>query len=85
MGDYSEPCLRLGGNFRGKNVTFSVFSENEGYQIQIAQTDFSEITSIEYILKTRGYSERDNFLQIWLSRSDIEAHLKALDEIIQSV
>ena len=25
---YSEPCLRLSGNFRGKKVTFSVFSEN---------------------------------------------------------
>lgn len=84
MVEYSKPCLQLSGNFQGKNVTFSVSGENEGYLIQIPRTDLSEITSIEYTLKTNGYSEKDNFLQIWSSLSDIEAHLKALDEMINS-
>ncbi len=38
---------KLRGNFLGKKVTFSVFSENRDYRIQIAKTDFSEIANLE--------------------------------------
>ncbi|MEJ5202877.1 MAG: hypothetical protein WHV66_11650, partial [Anaerolineales bacterium] len=84
MVEYMEPCLQLRGIFRGNNVMFSVYSDNGGYRIQIAKTEFSEAASFEDILKTNGYSEKNNFLQLWSNRSDIEAHLKALDEIINS-
>jgi len=79
---YSEPCLRLRGNFLGNKVTFSVFSKNKGYLIQIDKADFSEIAILENKLIS-GYSVKDSFYQIWLSRLDIEGHLKALDEALQ--
>ena len=61
-----------------------MFNENGGYRIQIAKTDCSEIVSLENTLKNVGYSVKDDFFQSWLSRSDIEAHLKALDEALNS-
>lgn len=79
---YSEPHLRLSGNFRGKNVKVSVLSENRGYQIQIAKTDSLEVASLESRLTDIGYSVKANFFEIWSSRSDIESHLKALDKTL---
>jgi len=82
---YTEPCLNLIGNLHGKHVMFSVFNDSGGYRIQILKTDCSEIVTLENALKNTGYSVKDNVFQIWLSRSDIEAHLKALDEALDSV
>ena len=65
-------------------ATFSVLNKDGGYQIQIAKNDCLEITKLEDILKRAGYSETDDFFQNWSSRSDIEAHLKALDETLNS-
>ncbi len=79
---YSEPHLRLSGSFRGKEVTVSVLSENEGYQIQIAKTDSIEISGLESKLTDIGYSVKANFFEIWSSRSYIKAHLKALDKAL---
>lgn len=80
--DTWEPCLQLSSNIQGKHVTFSVFSENRGYRIQVAKTDCSGIASLEDTLKNMGYSVQDSFLQIWIKRSDIETHMKALDETL---
>lgn len=80
----TEPCLNLRGNIQDKHVLFSVFSDNGGYRIQIAMTDCSEIVGLENTLKKMGYSMEDNFYQNLLSRSDIKAHLKALDEALES-
>lgn len=82
---YTEPCLNLIGNLKGKQITFSVFSDNEGYRIQIPQTDCSEYENLEKALKNVEYSVEGNFLQRLLSRSDINSHLKALDEVFDSV
>lgn len=81
---YTEPCLKLIGNLKGKQITFSVFSDNEGYRIQIPQTDCSEYENLEKALKNVEYSVEGNFLLRLLSRSDINSHLKALDEVFDS-
>lgn len=79
---YSEPHLRLSGNFRGKDVTVSVLSASGGYQIQIEKADTPEIVSLESRLTDIGYSVKAKFIEIWSSRSEIESRLKALDEAI---
>ncbi|MEN6623416.1 MAG: DUF262 domain-containing protein [Smithella sp.] len=79
---YTEPCLNLIGNLKGKHATFSVFSDNEGYRIQIA-TDCSEIVGLENALEGMVYSVKDEVYQNLLSRSDIKSHLKVLDETLE--
>lgn len=81
---YTEPCLNLIGNLQGKQITFSVFSDNEDYWIQIAKTDCSEIVGLKNTLKKIGYSIEDNFYQNLLSRLEIKAHLKTLDKALGS-
>ncbi|MEI7846964.1 MAG: DUF262 domain-containing protein [Chloroflexota bacterium] len=80
--DYSPPCLTLSGDVQGMNVTIFVFNNDEGYLVLIAKTDCSEIVSFQNTLKSTGYSLKDNYFQNWLSRSDIETHLKILDEAL---
>lgn len=84
MDTYSEPYLQLKSSIKGKAVTFSVINENGGYRIQIAKNDCREITKLDEILKAVGYFEKDGRIQNWSSRSDIDAHLKALDESLDS-
>jgi hypothetical protein len=84
MDTYSEPNLQLKCYIKGKSVTLSVSNENGGYRIQIAKNDCREITKLEEILKSVGYLEEDGLIQNWSSRSDIETHLKALDEALNS-
>ncbi len=81
---YWEPHIQLSCNLQGVNATFSVFEKDGGYQIQIEMNESLEITKLVDILKIAGYSESEKFLQNWSSRSDIEAHLKALDEALNS-
>jgi hypothetical protein len=81
---YTEPCFILSSNLLGKLVKFSVFSQNGGFRIQIAKISCSEIVSLENTLKNMGYSVKGDFFQMLSSRSDIEAHLKTLDEALGS-
>jgi hypothetical protein len=81
---YSEPHIQLSCNIQDIVVRFSVFNENGGYRIKIAKNVCTEIKKLEDILKTAGYSETDDFFQNWSARSDIEAHLKSLDEALNS-
>lgn len=80
----TEPCLNLRGNIQDKHVLFSVCSDNGGYRIQVALTDYFEIVGLENIINKLGYSVKDDVYQNFLSRSDINAHLKALDEALES-
>lgn len=80
---YSDPHIQLSCNIQGIDVMFSVLNEDGGYRIQISRNDCIEITKLEDILKTVGYFEKDDFFQNRSSRLDIEAHLKALDEVIK--
>jgi hypothetical protein len=73
----------LKGNIQDKNISFSVFSDNGGYRIQIAMTECSEIEGLENTLIKIGYSVDDSFYQNLLSRADIKAHLKTLDEALE--
>ncbi len=82
MDTYSEPHLQLNTNLQGKQLIFYVSNNNGGYRVQIANTDCSDLVSLENTLKNIGYSVKDNFFQSWVSRSDIEAHLKTLDEAL---
>jgi hypothetical protein len=82
---YTEPCLNLLGNLQGKQITFSVFSDNESYRIQIPKADCSEFESLKKTLKKMGYSVKDDFFQSQLCRSEIKANLKALDKALDSV
>jgi len=73
----------LKGNIQDKHTSFSVFSDNGGYRIQIAMTECSEIEGLENILTKIGYSVDDNFYQNLLGRADIKTHLKKLDEVLE--
>jgi hypothetical protein len=77
---YWEPSLQLIGNVFGKGVRFFVLNDDGGYQIKIAKTDCSDNAVLEHALKNAGYSIKDDFFQIWISQSEVEAHLKMLDE-----
>ena len=79
---YDEPYLRLSGKFRGNDIMVSVFSENEGYRIQIMKTDSTEFTSLASMLASSEYSVKGDTLQLRSSRSDIKARLKALDDVL---
>lgn len=79
---YSEPRLQLRCHLQGKELTFSVFSEDGGYRIKIAREACVGITGLEDILKTADYSEAEDCFQYWSSRAHIEAHLKALEEAL---
>ncbi|MBI4928756.1 MAG: hypothetical protein HY835_13385 [Anaerolineae bacterium] len=81
---YWEPSLQLSGNVRGKEVRFFVLNDNEGFRVKIAKTDFSEFAGLINTLKKLEYSLHDDFFQVLISRSDIAAHLKALDEALNS-
>ena len=80
---YTEPCFNLKVNIQDKNTSFSVFSDNGCYRIQIAMTECSEIEGLENILIKIGYSVDDNFYQNLLGRADIKTHLKKLDEALE--
>ncbi|HAV10126.1 MAG TPA: DUF262 domain-containing protein [Dehalococcoidia bacterium] len=80
---YTEPCFNLKCNNQDKYVSFSVFSDNGGYRIQIAMTDCSEIVGLENALEGMGYSVIDDVYQNLLNRSDIKSHLKVLDEALE--
>ena len=54
-----------------------------GFKLQ--RLTVSEIVGLENTLKKMGYSVKDNFYQNLSSRSDIEAHLKALDKALEFV
>lgn len=84
MDTASEPHLQLSGSLQGTEVTFSVFDKDVGYRIEIKKTYCIETANLEDTLKTLGYSEKDDFFQNWTSRSDIEIHLKELDEALNS-
>lgn len=78
-----EPHILLEGQVNGKPVKFSVFTNNGGYRIQIAMIECSEIEGLENTLIKIGYSVDDSFYQNLLSRADIKAHLKKLDEALE--
>lgn len=84
MDTYSEPHVRLRGRCQGKDVTFSVYNQNEDYQIRISKSDCVEIANLGETLKRAGYAETDDFYQHQSSRSTIKADLKALDKALHS-
>lgn len=81
---YTEPCLNLRGNIQDKRVSFSVFSDNGCFRIEIALTDCSEIVGLENTIKKFGYYVEDDFYKNLISRSDIKPHLKVLEEALES-